>query len=193
LLQAGVRLHHVVSYHSVQFWVTEFGWDTNPPRPHAAPLALASRWTAESLYQAWRSGVSLLTWFVLADQRSPSAYQSGLYFHARSLQDARPKPVRTAFRFPFVAYLGKSTVRVWGRDATSDAERVTVQLRHGKKGTWKTVGSIATNGSGIFQATLKLHATKKDWLRATAPGSGKSLAFSLTVPHFPHIGPWGSH
>jgi hypothetical protein len=31
LLKAGVRLGHVVSAHPVQFWVTEFGWDTNPP------------------------------------------------------------------------------------------------------------------------------------------------------------------
>ena len=71
LLQAGVRLHHVVSAHPVQFWVTEFGWDTNPPRPHAASLGLASRWTAESLYQVWRSGVSLVTWFVLVDHSAP--------------------------------------------------------------------------------------------------------------------------
>jgi cellulase (glycosyl hydrolase family 5) len=193
LLKAAVRLHHVVSSGSVQFWVTEFGWDTNPPRPHAASIALAARWTSESLYQAWRSGVSLLTWFGLEDQPSPSPYQSGLYFHSPSLEDPRPKPVLTAFRFPFVAYLRRSTVRVWGRDATSDSARVTVQRRHGRSGRWQTVGYVVSNGSGIFQATLRLKATKSDWLRAVAPGSGMSLAFSLTVPHHPHIGPWGSH
>ncbi len=42
LLKAGVRLHHIVSANPVQFWVTEFGWDTNPPRKHAASLSLAS-------------------------------------------------------------------------------------------------------------------------------------------------------
>jgi Cellulase (glycosyl hydrolase family 5) len=193
LLQAGVRLHHIASSRQVQFWVTEFGWDSNPPRRHAAPMALAARWTAESLYSAWRSGVSLLTWFGLEDQRSPSPYQSGLYFHSRSLQNPRPKPVLTAFRFPFVAYLGKSTVRVWGRDATSDRERVAVQRRHGKNGAWQTVGYVVANSSGVFQANLKLHASKNDWLRGIAPGSGKSLPFSLRVPHHPHIGPWGSH
>ena len=193
VLQAGVRLNHVVSANPVQFWVTEFSWDSRPPRPRAAPLALAARWTAESLYQAWRSGVSLLTWFGLVDQPSPSPYQSGLYFYAPSLDQARPKPVLTAFRFPFVAYLHKKTVTVWGRDATSDPQTVTIQRRHGKRGHWHTVGSIASNSNGIFEATLKLKAAKKDWLRATAPGSGTSLAFSLTVPHHPNIGPWGSH
>jgi hypothetical protein len=38
---------------------------------------------------------------------------------------------------------------------------------------------------------LKLKASKKDWLRAMATGSGTSLAFSLTRPKDPNIGPWG--
>jgi cellulase (glycosyl hydrolase family 5) len=189
VLQAGVRLHHVVSSHPVQFWVTEFGWDTRPPRAGAAPMSLATRWTAESLYQAWRSGISLFTWFTLEDQSGTGPYKSGLFFHASSLSKAKPKPVLTAFRFPFVAYLHRSTVSVWGRDATSDKQRVAIQLRHGKG--WRTAAYVVANSNGIFKATLKLHATKKDSMRAVAPGSGKSLAFSLTVPHNPHIGAWG--
>ncbi len=192
LLKAGVRLHTVISAQPVQFWVTEFGWDTNPPRRHAASLSLAARWTAESLHQMWLSGVSLVTWFLIQDYPSPSPYQSGLYFHSSSLGTARAKPGLTAFRFPFVAYLQKRTVSVWGRDATSDKEVVTIQLRHGRKGTWRTVALITSNQYGIFKANLKLKATKKDWLRATALGSGKSLAFSLTVAHAPKIGPWGN-
>ena len=194
LLKAGARLHQIDSAQPVQFWVTEFGWDTNPPRPHGATLNLAARWTAESLHQMWLSGVSLVTWFLLQDYPSPSPYQSGFYFPSSSLADAQPKPSLTAFCFPFVAYLGKqkNTVSVWGRDATSDKETVTIQLRHGKSGRWKSVALIASNASGIFQVALKLKATKKDWLRAVAPGSGNSLAFSLTRPKDPHIGPWGN-
>ena len=192
VLQAGVRLHRIVSSHPVKFWVTEFGWDTRPPRPHAAPLGLAARWTAESLHQMWLFGVSLVTWFDLQDRPSPSPYQSGLYFHSSSLKRARSKPMLTAFRFPFVAYLGRSTVDVWGRDATSAKARATIQLRHGARGSWRTVAYVVANRNGIFRAALKLTATKKDWLRAVAPGSGTSLAFSLTRPHDPHIGPWGN-
>ncbi len=192
LLKAGKRLHHIVSSRPVKFWVTEFGWDSRPPRPHAAPMGLAARWTAESLHQMWLAGVSLVTWFDLQDRPSPSPYQSGLYFHSSSLTSARPKPMRTAFRFPFVAYRHGSTVSVWGRDATSDKERVTVQLRHGKSGRWKTVAYVVANGSGIYRATLKVRAAKRDWLRAIAPGSGKSLPFSLTVPRAGRFGPWGN-
>jgi hypothetical protein len=180
LLQAGVRLHHVVSAHPVQFWVTEFGWNTNPPRKHSPSLGLAARWTAESLHQMWLSGVSLVTWFLLDDLPRPSYYQSGLFFHSPSVEQARPKPMRTAFRFPFVAYRHGSSVSVWGRDATSDQELVTVQRRHGKKGAWRTVARVRSNGYGIFKATVKLKTSQADWLRAIAQGSGKSLAFSLT-------------
>jgi hypothetical protein len=81
---------------------------------------------------------------------------------------------------------------VWGRDATSDEETVTVELRHGKSGKWRSVAQITSNAGGIFQATLKLKATKKDWLRASASGSGNSLPFSLTRPKDPNIGPWGN-
>jgi hypothetical protein len=194
LLKTGKRLHHIVSGQPVQFWVTEFGWDTNPPRRHAASLNLASRWTAESLHEMWLSGISLVTWFLLQDHGGKSPYQSGLYFNHGSLLDARAKPVFTAFRFPFVAYLGKrkNTVTVWGRDATSTKQLVTVQRSRHRGGPWKTVARVRANASGILKATLKLKATKKDWLRAVAPDSGKSLAFSLTVPHAPHIGPWGN-
>jgi cellulase (glycosyl hydrolase family 5) len=192
LLKSAVKLHRIASSHSVQFWVTEIGWDTNPPRKHAVPLSLEARWTAESMYQMWHSGVSLATWFLLQDQASPSPYQSGLFFHSKSLKQARAKPMRTAFRFPFVAYLGKGTVRIWGRNATSNKTLVTIQRRHGTHGGWRAVARIRPNRYGIFLATLRLNAAKGDWLRATAAGSGNSLAFSLTVPKNQRFGPWGN-
>jgi hypothetical protein len=193
LLRTAVKLHRIGSPHPVQFWVTEFSWDTKPPRAHAAPTNLAARWTAEALYQMWRSGVSLVTWFGLEDTGGRSPYQSGLFFHAKSLAHARAKPVRTAFRFPFVAYLGRGSVSVWGRDATSDKRLVTIQLRRGTRGHWRAVARIRSNRAGIFLAKLRLGATKHDWLRASAAGSGGSLAFSLTRPSARlRYGPWGN-
>ena len=191
LLRTAAKLHRIVSPHPVQFWVTEFSWDTKPPRRHAAPIKLQARWTAESLYQMWRSGVSLVTWFLLQDRPSPNPYQSGLYFHSESLDKARAKPTLTAYRFPFVAYLGTRRVSVWGRDETSTKMLVSIQRRHGH-GSWRTVARIRSNRHGIFKASLKLKATKKDWLRATVRGSGESLAFSLSVPKNQRYGPWGN-
>lgn len=192
LLKTAVKLHRIASSKSVQFWVTEFGWDTNPPRKHAVPLTLEARWTSEALYQMWKSGVSLATWYLLQDQPSPSPYQSGLYFHSKTLERAKAKPMWTSFRFPFVAYLGKGTVRIWGRDATSNAQVATIYRRHGARGAWRAVARVRANRFGIFLATLKVDAAKTDWFRATVPGSKNSLAFSLNVPKKVSYGPWGN-
>jgi hypothetical protein len=193
VLDAAYRHRRIAAPRRPQFWVTEFSWDTKPPRRHAAPIGLAARWTAEALYQMWRSGVSLVTWFGLEDKGGKSPYQSGLYFHARSLDRARAKPVRTAFRFPFVAYLGRGTVDVWGRDATSNKQTVTIQRRAGIHGHWRTVARVRANRSGIFRAKIKLAAKTAHWLRAVAPGSGNSLAFSLKRPSSKlRYGPWGN-
>jgi hypothetical protein len=138
LLKAAVKLHHVVSRAPVQFWVDEFSWDTGPPRRSAAPPALEARWVAEAFHQMWLSGVSLVTWFMLQDHSGTSPYQSGLYFYAPVLAAAKAKPMRTSFRFPFTAYLGKkSTVSVWGRDGTSSATTAGARGRpsHGSRRT----------------------------------------------------------
>jgi len=193
LLRTAVRLHRITSTHKVEFWVTEFAWDTKPPNPHALKMALQARATAEALHQMWRSGVSLVTWFLLQDHPlAQDPYQCGLFFGGRPIDKAHAKPTRTAFRFPFVAYLRHGVVSVWGRDATSNKKVVTIQIRHGIHARWKTVARIDSNRYGIFLANIRLSATKQDWLRARAVGSGKSLAFSLTQPHYPHIGPWGN-
>jgi hypothetical protein len=192
VLKAAVKMHHIVSSRPVQFWVTEFSWDTNPPQRKAAPIKLQARWTSEALYQMWKSGITLATWYLLQDRPLPSPYESGLYFGGKPLAKARAKPTLTAFRVPFVAYLHGRTVQIWGRDATSTKQVVTIQRRHGSHGKWQTVAQVRSNPYGIFKATLRLKATKKDWLRASAPDSGNSLAFSLTVPKPHRWGPWGN-
>jgi hypothetical protein len=184
LLQTAQRLGSIVSAHPVQFWVTEVGWSSNPPSKNGAPLGLEARWVAESMYQMWRSGVTLGTWFLLEDGPPSSAFQSGLYFRSPLLADAETKPLLTPFSFPFVAYrMANGKVRIWGRDTTSDVRDVTIERRIGSSGLWKTVATIRSNGYGIFQANLSLRAAGPvHWLRASAPGSGISRAFSLDVP-----------
>lgn len=181
LLQQARSLGAIVSAKPVQLWVTEAGWASNAPNTKGVPMKLESRWVAESLYQMWKSGVTVGGWFLLQDMPSTTAFQSGLYFNSTSLTTAVAKPLLTPFRFPFVAYLGSNgNVAIWGRDATSDTQTVTIQ--HLVGGLWTDVGTIKSNGHGIFQATLPLGATSTWTLRAVAPGSGESLAFALKVP-----------
>jgi hypothetical protein len=188
LLQTAQQLGAISSAKPVQFWVTEFGWSSNPPNKKGAPMSLEARWVPESLYLMWQSGVTLGIWFLLQDEPSNTPFQSGLYLRSTSLSGAKAKPLLTAFSFPFVAYLqphGK--VNVWGRDATSDRQDVTIQERMGSGGAWKTVATITSNSYGIFQATLSLGAKSKYWLRASAPGSGTAVPFALKAPKNEHL------
>ncbi len=183
LLQTAERLGTIVSAQPVQFWVTEVGWSTDPPNANGVPMLLESRWVAEAMYQMWKSGVTLATWFLLRDEPKNTPFQSGLYFRSSSLAQSQVKPLLTPFRFPFVAYLKpQGVVWIWGRDATSDLQDVTIQQQVTVGAPWKTVAVVTSNSNGIFEASLPIGAQTPFNLRASAPGSGNSRAFSLKVP-----------
>lgn len=189
VLRTAVKLGAIASTtNHVQFWVTEFGWSSNPPNTNATPVDLEARWLAESLMQIWKSGATVAVWFLLQDEPLSTPFQSGLYLGSGRLSDAVAKPLLKPFRFPFVAYLKqKGNIFVWGRDGTSDKQVVTIDRRIGATGTWTTVATITSNSNGIFQGTLRIKAGPRDFLRASAPGSGTSALFSLKVPRNEHM------
>jgi hypothetical protein len=189
VLDAGVRLGHVVSTRPVRFWVTEFSWDSNPPDPAGVPAGLEGRWVAEALYRMWSTGVSLVTWFTLRDQPvQTSPYQSGLYFRGPTLARDRPKPALTAFRFPFVAFpRPKHKVLVWARTPTAKPATLVVEQR-GSSG-WRRAGVLRANLVGIASATLA--ARGRGPLRARL-GADTSLPFSLVAPPDHVYQPFGS-
>ena len=95
---------------------------------------------------------------------------------------ARPKPLLTAFRFPFVAYLhGSDGERLGTRRDERQAASSRSSFATGS-GSWRTAASVVANGSGIFRADAQADGVEEGLAARVAPGSGKSLAFSLTVP-----------
>ncbi len=190
LLRAAVRAGHVVAARPVRFFVTEFSWDTSGPDPRGVPLGLHARWVAQALYEMWRSGVSLATWFRLRDDPlRTSPYQSGLYFYGGRLVVAdKPKPAMRAFRFPFVAFRRSGGLFVWGRTPAGVPERVLVEGRTVKG--WQPLGSISTNAHGIFQRNLPRFAGIS--VRAGIVGRDDlSLPFSLKPTRDRVIYPFG--
>ena len=182
LLDAAYAAGEIDSRSRPQFWVTEFSWDSNPPDPKAVPLALLDRWVPQAMYQMWRNGVSLVTWFSLRDQAFPSAIQAGLYY-----RDGKPKPYLRGFRFPFVAFPRAKGVYVWGRTPTGRKATVTLQQR--TAGRWRRVATVQTDASGIFRRTLKLPRTGH--LRALVKGD-RSLPFGLAAVPDRGYDPFGS-
>lgn len=190
LLRAAVRAHHVLSRRHVQFWVTEFSWDTNPPDKGGVPLALHARWVSEALYRMWASGVSVATWFSLHDQpTSSSPFQSGLWFGTPDGGYGSPKPALEAFRFPFVAFRGRG-VLVWGLTPSGASGTVVVQRRP-RGGAWRRVATLVVARGRPFTRTLPIASVSTDQLRAVFDGES-SRPFSLTVPPAKRYQPFGS-
>jgi hypothetical protein len=62
---------------------------------------VAARWVEQTLFELWREGASMGSWFLIRDQlpipNYGATYQSGMY-----LYDGTPKLSQRAFSFPFV-------------------------------------------------------------------------------------------
>jgi hypothetical protein len=186
LLNAKVKENKVRSDTKVQFWVTEFSWDMDPPDPDALGQTLHKRWVAEALYRMWADGVSLVTWFRFEDDPltgiGATPYQSGFWTTADE-----PKPSLQAFRFPTVALTKPGGILVWGRTPESNPTKVTLDVKTGS--TWKKLATLQSNGQGIFTKTFKV-PYKKGYVRARA-GAETSVPFSLRYVRDRFVNPFG--
>jgi hypothetical protein len=139
-------------------WITELSWDSNPPDPGGLALGTETRWTAESMYLAWKAGVSHFFWYSLRDSppnpKLPfsETLQSGLYFRGASISEDSPKEYFYAFRFPFVAYHPKGKLTYWGRTPSSTGGRVTIQIQRGRR--WRSIATIRAGANGIFRGAI---------------------------------------
>jgi hypothetical protein len=195
VLRAAIKQGRVISGRPVQFWVTEFGWDTNPPDPKGVPVRLQARWISEAFFRMFRAGVSVATWFQMRDGFGRDArFADGLYTVCPSQPESpacdKPKVSFDSFRFPFVAFRrDRRHVLIWGRIAGSFPGTVVVEQNRG--GRFRPVATLSTNRYGIFQRTLRTR--RRGSLRARlVDGSVQSLPFSLKRPRdFPISPPVG--
>ena len=167
----------------VQFWVTEFSWDTKGPDPKGVPMKLHARWTSEALYRMWLQGISVVTWFRIQDDPlSVSYYQSGFYTTA-----GKRKRSFRAFRFPFVAFRQPGRIQVWGRTPTSRPGKVVIQVKAGRR--WRNVTSVKATPAGVFRKTFRTPYAKGA-VRARFANE-LSVPFSLTRPPNRWVSPFG--
>lgn len=192
LLRAAEKAHHVQSAGPVRFWVTEFSWDSNPPDPGGVPVNLEASWVSEALYQAWKAGVSLFTWFRIRDQSSGLPFQSSLYQLGPTIAQDKPKPALAAFRFPFVGHpvKGRNQIVVWGRTPWSRPGKVLVERSSG--GGWARLGVLTANGGGIFTGTFKSPGTGHVRARELRKGGLSALPFPLAPLPDLQVQPFGT-
>ncbi|MGA2928489.1 MAG: hypothetical protein ABSG43_21350 [Solirubrobacteraceae bacterium] len=142
------RIHHPV-------WVTEIGYNSQPPNPAGVPIAEQARWLEQSFAELWREGVSAVFWYEVGDApddpSSTGATQSGVYY-----VDGQPKPALTAFRFPLVAWRGTGpAVDVWGR--TPAGGRLVIEQLVGS--AWKAVRTLRERAQATFLTEITARGT----------------------------------
>jgi hypothetical protein len=187
-LDAAIRAHHIKSAEAVQFWATEFSWDSNPPDRCSPPISLLKRWVPEALYRMWANGIDEVTWFQLMDlPMSVSPFQSGLYWYAKTVSAAKPKPFLQGFRFPFVALRRGGGVYVWARTPFGKPGPLTIEQQSGHG--WKPLERLRADRFGIAQAMLKVRPVGQ--FRVTTANGDRSLSFSMRVPPDHFYNPFG--
>jgi hypothetical protein len=139
---------------SKPLWLTEFGYQTNPPdRLLGVSYALQSKYIGEAALRVWeQAGVTMLIQFLVRDEPNLGGWQSGL-FTARGAR----KPSYQAFALP-LAQLSRSGAHavLWGQVRPGSGARSYV-LQAYSSGRWRPVGGTARTGaSGIFLRTVTL-------------------------------------
>jgi hypothetical protein len=150
-------------------WVTEVSYDSDPPDPTAVPMATFVRWTAETLYELWSEGVSVVTWYLIRDQPPiPSyadSYQSGMYF-----LDGQAKIAQRAFRFPLVVdRRGRGKPIVWTRAPVAGTLRIEGLIG----GRWEVVLETPVTQHEVLD--LHLRASRTESFRALVGGESSLI------------------
>jgi len=152
-------------------WITEFGFQTNPPDPFQAPISRVPGYMGESEWLAFRNRrVVAYSQYPLVDDRSTNtgfgqfdAWQAGLRF-----ADGKPKRlVYEAFRYPFfVRLVSASKVEVFGGvRAASGGEGVVVESGSGRNFTAVRGGSATLGRGGYFRKVLRVRGAARKRFR----------------------------
>jgi hypothetical protein len=153
-------------------WLTEFGFQSNPPDRYATPIKKIPGFMARSEFIAYKNRrVASFSQYPLIDDAGRSdGFQSGIRFH-----NGKKKPgVFAAFQRPFYARMSGSRVELFGAVRAADGGAVTLQTRTSRKGKWKSLGNASLNSRGYFDKRLRVSRASKRYFRFVAAGQPAS-------------------
>ena len=122
-----------------RIWLTEYGYETNPPDPNGVSWAAQSQYLAQAaLRVAAAPYVDLLVQFMIQDEVRTNGWQSGLIS-----SEGLPKPSFNSFMLPIVvaARAGLHTT-IWGQVRPGVGRR-TYQLERSTPDGWQPIGTAA--------------------------------------------------
>jgi hypothetical protein len=139
-----------------RIWLTEYGYETNPPDPNGVSWAAQARYVAEAAERAAAApNVDLLVQFMLQDEARPNGWQSGLISSTGMF-----KPAFNSFMLPIaVAGRVKTRATIWGQVRPGFGPRP-YELQRLTPTGWATVGSPAalTAPNGTYKRVVSAPA-----------------------------------
>jgi hypothetical protein len=138
-------------------WVSEFGFQTNPPDQYAADIKRVPGFLGQAEWLTYRNPrvASYAQYPLVDDAGRRGSFQSGL----RTSDGKKKRFVYDAFRFPlFVQRRSNSVVEVFGGvRAGTPGEKVTIESRpHGGKYKKLSGGTVQLGAQGYFDRVFTL-------------------------------------
>jgi hypothetical protein len=131
-----------------RIWLTEYGYETNPPDPSGVSWTLQSQYLAQAALRAAAAPyVDILVQFMLQDEGRPNGWQSGLISSTGQF-----KPALNSFMLPIVvAGRVRARATIWGQVRPGFGPRPYVLQRLTPSG-WTPVGAAAalTAANGTY-------------------------------------------
>lgn len=182
---------------TVPLYLTDYGYQSNPPDPQAPSLTAQAVWMNQGEYLAWKNPqVRTLSQFLLYDD-APIAgvkdedsrwgtFQSGLRFGPGSKREGQAKPALDAYRLAFFVprrTLGKSRrLPLWAHVRPGKGKRqVELQIQTGK-GRFKRVRRLTTDRHGFLSQSVVVRRSgvaRLSWKAGSKRFVSRSVSFRV--------------
>lgn len=162
------------SFGPVRVWLTEYGYQTNPPDRFlgVSPATQASHVASAARRVHLAPYVDMLIYYLVYDDAAPEGWQSGFF-----TESGTAKPSYEAFRLPLVqAARTGDQVALWGQIRPRSGTQA-FRLGLYRDGRWEWLGGMRqTDARGFF--TITVRAMRGSQLAVYSP---RDRAYSPTV------------
>jgi hypothetical protein len=146
--------------HKMPIWITEFGYQTDPPDPFASPISLVPRFMAESEWLAYHDQrVKSYAQYPLSDDSTAGRGLSRFHGFQSGIDSSSNRPkkfVYQAFQTPlFVRLISKSSVEVFGGVRVASGGTASLQVGRGSRG-FRQLATVTLNERGYFDRDFHL-------------------------------------
>jgi hypothetical protein len=145
-------------------WLTEYGYQTNPPDPFGVDPAQQALFLAQASQRTYAAPkVEILIQYLFRDEPDLGRWQSGL-----ETVRGRPKPALNATMLPLVQVSRQGTrTTLWGQVRPGSGSQLYV-LQTWRNGAWVGIGGLRSTSSRGF-LTRTVTAAKRTQLRLWYP------------------------